>query len=259
MPLSTVLSNNNDAEAMMKVGSAANRLTSTIRPSILKPTIAPKPTNIPKVPQKFAANVNRSTSLPASTPKPTGISQRVNSFNSGKISEKVKELNLSAQSPSSSSSQKTTNKLNLNSEFKNKLSSIFSEGKPSHTTKKTTSTNKISPNNPEKKQLESLLGGGGSSSTSSTSTSQTQNKVFENNNPEIPQAPPLPSKTTSAIPPAPPLPTSKETLKPLSGASSLGELQAKPTEKKMISKTNSSPLQNNLMEELNKKLQSRKK
>lgn len=260
MPLSTVLSNNTKTEAMMRVGSTANRLTSTIRPTLSKPPIAPKPTNIPKLPQKFAAKINRSTSLPTSTQRPSGISQRVNSFSNGKISEKVKELNLSAQSPSSLNPTKTANKLNLNSEFKNKLSSIFAEGKPQMPAKKTNSVNKLSSNNPEKQKLESLLGGGSSSSSSTTSTGQTSNKVFENMNPEIPPAPPLPTpKTNSAIPPAPPLPTSKESLKPLAGASSIGELQTKPAEKKMISKTNSNPLQNNLMDELNKKLQSRKK
>lgn len=259
MPLSTVLNNNNEAQAMMKVGSTANRLASTLRPSFKKPPLPPKPTNIPKIGEKFAQKVNRSTSLPPSTPKPNGISERVSSFSSGKISKKIEELNLSAQSPSNLNPTKTANKLNLNSEFKNKLSSIFSDGKPQQATpKKIASVNKLSPNNPEKQKLESLFGGG-TSSSNTPSSEQTLNKVFENKASNIPPAPPLPSKTPSNIPPAPPLPTSKESLKPLSNASSIQNLQTKAPEKKMVSRTNSSPLQNNLMEELNQKLQSRKK
>lgn len=295
LPLSSAFADNTqEANAAMKVGGAVSKLGNTIKPTLIKPTIAPKPTNIPKIPDHITKRLNQSKTTTTHSPIKNGLNQKINFFNNvgistekpqGPITQKVNKLNLSAKLPNDngvnsstgSLKQQTTQpkteisrKLTLNSDFKNKLSSIFSEGNKNDNKlnpKQTNSPNKL--NTDSVKKLEGLIGGGNKNSSGSPEN------IFVNKDSSVPPAPPLPgfdNKTTSSgnIPPAPPLPDKKLTITTQTGSSS-GNLQnqlssklnsglnktEQNTVKKPLSKAPSSA-QESLMAELQSKLNSRK-
>lgn len=308
LPLSSAfVDNTQEANATMKVGSAVSKLGTTIKPTLLKPPIAPKPTNLPKVPAHITQKLNQNKGNTIQSPIKSGLNQKIDFFNNsgistekpqGPITQKVNKLNLSSKLPNTngvnssigslkqqSTEQKTgvSRKLSLDSGFKNKLSSIFSEGNQSDkklNPKQTNSPNKL--NSDSVNKLEGLLGGGNKNSSSSPEN------IFVNKDPSVPPAPPLPgfeNKTniSSNIPPAPPLPNQSQSIPPASPlpdkkltlttqiGSSSGNLQNQlssklnsglnktnqNTLKKPLSKSPSSA-QESLMAELQSKLNSRK-
>lgn len=270
LPITPILAQDGqDAKAMMKVGSTATKIGNTIKTGLLKPPIAPKPTNIPKASNvsKIVNNLNTKTNSPiVNTPK-GNVLQKVSAFNNnsphngkamGPISQKVAELNLTAKvqnnnpkinskngavnsaisnlnkTDPSYQKQSTSKKLNLNSEFKNKLNGILGNGNPMQSGNKKQNANKpgkLNANNEASQKLESIFGNGTTSNKQnlSSNSSSSSSQAFENADPNIPKAPPLPGSSNtltqtqnnsanipdapplpqSAIPPAPPLPDKK--------------------------------------------------
>lgn len=253
LPITPILAQDGqDAKAMMKVGSTATKITNTIKPGLVKPPIAPKPTNIPKIVNSLNTKPNSST---VSTPK-GNVSQKVIAFNNnsshngkaiGPISQKVAELNLTAKfqndtpkinskhgavnsaisslnkTDPSYQKQNSSKKLNLDSSFKDKLNGILDSGNPMQSGNKKQNTNKpgkLNTNNETNQKLESIFGNGNTSNKQnlSSSSSSSSSQAFENTDPGIPKAPPLPGSSntltqtqnnstgTSNIPDAPPLP-----------------------------------------------------
>lgn len=253
LPITPILAQDGqDAKAMMKVGSIATKITNTIKPGLVKPPIAPKPTNIPKIVNSLNTKPNSST---VSTPK-GNVSQKVTAFNNnsshngkamGPISQKVAELNLTAKvqndtpkinskhgavntaikslskTDPSYQKQNSSKKLNLDSSFKDKLNGILDSGNPMQSGNKKQNTNKpgkLNTNNETNQKLESIFGNGNTSNKQnlSSSSSSSSSQAFENTDPGIPKAPPLPGSSntltqtqnnstgTSNIPDAPPLP-----------------------------------------------------
>lgn len=253
LPITPILAQDGqDAKAMMKVGSTATKITNTIKPGLVKPPIAPKPTNIPKIVNSLNTKPNSST---VSTPK-GNVSQKVIAFNNnsshngkamGPISQKVAELNLTAKvqndtpkinskhgavnsaisslnkTDPSYQKQNSSKKLNLDSSFKDKLNGILDSGNPMQSGNKKQNTNKpgkLNTNNETNQKLESIFGNGNTSNKQnlSSSSSSSSSQTFENTDPGIPKAPPLPGSSntltqtqnnstgTSNIPDAPPLP-----------------------------------------------------
>lgn len=237
LPISSVFVDTaQEAEATMRVGSAVSKLGSTIRPTLLKPPIAPKPTNVPKIPNHIAQKLNQNKTPNQQPIVKNALSQKISFFNNpgistekpqGPITQKVNKLNLSAKLPNSNGVNSSTGslkeqspkpktevsrKLSLNSDFKSKLNSIFAEGNQSDkklNLKPTNTPNKL--NSDSVNKLEGLFGGGNKNSSGSPSN------VFVNTDPSVPPAPPLnlnsktPS-TNSAIPPAPPLPNQNQSI-----------------------------------------------
>ncbi len=326
LPITPILAQDGqDANAAMKVGNTAVKIGNTIKTGLLKPPIAPKPTNIPKatnVPKIVNSLNTKPNSSTVNTPK-GNVLQKVSAFNNnsphngkamGPISQRVAELNLTAKfqnnSPkinskhgavnsaisslnktdSSYQKQSTSKKLNLNSEFKNKLNVILGNGNPMQSGNKKQNANKpgkLNANNEASKKLESILGNGNSSSNKqnlSPNSSSSSSQAFENADPNIPKAPPLPGSSNtltqtqnnsanipdapplpqSAIPPAPPLPDKKPVTTTTSNG---GNLQNQLTSKleSGLNKTNNNTssrkplniggnsLQDQLIKELNKK------
>lgn len=253
LPITPILAQDGqDAKAMMKVGSIATKITNTIKPGLVKPPIAPKPTNIPKIVNSLNTKPNSST---VSTPK-GNVSQKVTAFNNnsshngkamGPISQKVAELNLTAKvqndtpkinskhgavnsaisslnkTDPSYQKQNSSKKLNLDSSFKDKLNGILDSGNPMQSGNKKQNTNKpgkLNTNNETNQKLESIFGNRNTSNKQnlSSSSSSSSSQAFENTDPGIPKAPPLPGSSntltqtqnnstgTSNIPDAPPLP-----------------------------------------------------
>lgn len=239
LPLSSAFADNTqEANAAMKVGGAVSKLGNTIRPTLLKPTIAPKPTNVPKIPDHITRKLNQNKTTTTQSPIKNGINQKISFFNNAGIStektqspitQKVNKLNLSAKLPNNNGVNSSTGslkqqptqqkpeisrKLSLNSDFKNKLSSIFSEGNTGNNKlnpKQTKSPNKL--NSDSVNKLEGLLGAGNKNSSGPSEN------IFVNKDPSVPPAPPLPgsdNKTalSGSIPPAPPLPNQSQTIPP---------------------------------------------
>ena len=328
LPITPILAQDGqDAKAMMKVGSTATKIGNTIKTGLLKPPIAPKPTNIPKATNvpKIVNSLNTKPNSPiVNTPK-GNVSQKVSAFNNnspsngkamGPISQKVAELNLTAKfqnnSPKINSKhgavnsaisslnktdpsyqkQSTSKKLNLNSEFKNKLNGILSNGNPMQSGNKKQNANKpgkLNANNEASQKLESIFGNGPTSNKQnlSSNSSSSSSQAFENADPNIPKAPPLPGSSNtltqtqnnntgtpnipdapplpqSAIPPAPPLPDKKPVTTTTSNG---GNLQNQLTSKldSGLNKTNNNTgskkplniggnsIQDQLIKELNEK------
>ena len=255
-----------------------------VKPPIApKPTNIPKATNVPKI----VNSLNTKTNSPiVNTPK-GNVYQKVSAFNNnsphngkamGPISQRVAELNLTAKvqnnSPkinskngavnsaisslnktdSSYQKQSTSKKLNLDSGFKNKLNIILGNGNPMQSGNKKQNANKpgkLNANNEASQKLESIFGNGNSSSNKqnlSLNSSSSSSQAFENADPNIPKAPPLPGSSNtltqtqnnsanipdapplpqSAIPPAPPLPDKKPvTTTTSNGGSSQNQLTSK--------------------------------
>lgn len=273
LPITPILAQDGqDANAAMKVGNTAVKIGNTIKTGLLKPPIAPKPTNIPKasnVPKIVNSLNTKPNSSTVNTPK-GNVSQKVSAFNNnsphngkamGPISQRVAELNLTAKvqndAPKVSSKngavnsaikslnktdpsyqkQSTSKKLNLNSEFKNKLNVILGSGNPMQSGNKKQNANKpgkLNANNEASQKLESIFGNGTTSNKQnlSSNSSSSSSQAFENADPNIPKAPPLPGSSNTltqtqnnssgthnipdapplpqgAIPPAPPLPDKK--------------------------------------------------
>ena len=236
-----------------------------VKPPIApKPTNIPKATNVSKI----VNNLNTKTNSPiVNTPK-GNVSQKVSAFNNnspsngkamGPISQRVAELNLTAKvqndghkinskhgavnsaisslnkTDPSYQKQSSSKKLNLDSGFKNKLNEILGNGNPMQSGNKKQNANKpgkLNANNEASQKLESIFGNGNSSSNKqnlSPNSSSSSSQAFENADPNIPKAPPLPGSSNtltqtqnnsanipdapplpqSAIPPAPPLPDKK--------------------------------------------------
>ena len=325
LPITPILAQDGqDAKAMIKVGSTATKIANTIKPGLVKPPIAPKPTNIPKatnVPKIVNSLNTKPNSSTVNTPK-GNVLQKVSAFNNnsphngkamGPISQKVAELNLTAKfqnnSPKINSKngavntaikslnktdpsyqkQSTSKKLNLNSEFKNKLNVILGNGNPMQSGNKKQNSNKpgkLNANNEASQKLESIFGNGTTSNKQnlSSNSSSSSSQAFENADPNIPKAPPLPGSSNtltqtqnnsanipdapplpqSAIPPAPPLPDKKPVTTTTSNG---GSLQNQLTSKldSGLNKTNSSTssrkplniggnsIQDQLIKELNEK------
>ena len=326
LPITPILAQDGqDANAAMKVGNTAVKIGNTIKTGLLKPPIAPKPTNIPKatnVPKIVNSLNTKPNSSTVNTPK-GNVLQKVSAFNNnsphngkamGPISQRVAELNLTAKfqnnSPkinskhgavnsaisslnktdSSYQKQSTSKKLNLNSEFKNKLNVILGNGNPMQSGNKKQNANKpgkLNANNEASKKLESILGNGNSSSNKqnlSPNSSSSSSQAFENADPNIPKAPPLPGSSNtltqtqnnsanipdapplpqSAIPPAPPLPDKKPvTTTTSNGGSSQNQLTSKldsglnktnnNTSSKKPLNTGGNSIQDQLIKELNEK------
>lgn len=328
LPITPILAECQDANAAMKVGNTAVKIGNTIKTGLLKPPIAPKPTNIPKATNvpKIVNSLNTKPNSPiVNTPK-GNVSQKISAFNNnspsngkamGPISQKVAELNLTAKvqndapkvsskngavnsaikslnkTDSSYQKQSTSKKLNLDSGFKNKLNEILGSGNPMQSGNKKQNTNKpskLNANNEASQKLESIFGNGNSSSNKqnlSLNSSSSSSQAFENADPNIPKAPPLPGSSNtltqtqnnssgthnipdapplpqSAIPPAPPLPDKKPVTTTTSNG---GSLQNQLTSKleSGLNKTNSSTssrkplniggnsIQDQLIKELNEK------
>ena len=269
-----------------------------VKPPIApKPTNIPKATNVPKIVNSLNTKPNSST---VNTPK-GNVLQKVSAFNNnsphngkamGPISQKVAELNLTAKfqnnSPKINSKngvvnsaikslnktdpsyqkQSSSKKLNLDSGFKNKLNEILGNGNPMQSGNKKQNANKpgkLNANNEASQKLESIFGNGNSSSNKqnlSLNSSSSSSQAFENSDPNIPKAPPLPGSSNtltqtqnnntgtpnipdapplpqSAIPPAPPLPDKKPvTTTTSNGGSSQNQLTSKL--ESGLNKTNSS-------------------
>lgn len=325
LPITPILAQDGqDAKAMMKVGSTATKIANTIKPGLVKPPIAPKPTNIPKatnVPKIVNSLNTKPNSSTVNTPK-GNVLQKVSAFNNnspsngkamGPISQRVAELNLTAKvqndapkvsskngavnnaikslnkTDSSYQKQSTSKKLNLNSEFKNKLNGILGSGNPMQSGNKKQNANKpgkLNANNEASQKLESIFGNGTTSNKQNLSSNSSSSSIqaFENADPNIPKAPPLPGSSNtltqtqnnsanipdapplpqSAIPPAPPLPDKKPVTTTTSNG---GSLQNQLTSKldSGLNKTNSSTssrkplntggnsIQDQLIKELNAK------
>lgn len=328
LPITPILAQDGqDAKAMMKVGSTATKIANTIKPGLVKPPIAPKPTNIPKatnVPKIVNSLNTKPNSSIVNTPK-GNVSQKISAFNNnspsngkamGPISQKVAELNLTAKvqnnnpkinskngavnsaisslnkTDPSYQKQSTSKKLNLDSEFKNKLNGILGSGNPMQSGNKKQNANKpgkLNANNEASQKLESIFGNGTTSNKQNLSlnSSSSSSQAFENADPNIPKAPPLPGSSNtltqtqnnssgthnipdapplpqSAIPPAPPLPDKKPVTTTTSNG---GSLQNQLTSKldSGLNKTNSSTssrkplniggnsIQDQLIKELNEK------
>lgn len=325
LPITPILAQDGqDANAAMKVGNTAVKIGNTIKTGLLKPPIAPKPTNIPKatnVPKIVNSLNTKPNSSTVNTPK-GNVSQKVSAFNNnsphngkamGPISQKVAELNLTAKfqnnSPKINSKngavnsaikslnktdpsyqkQSTSKKLNLNSEFKNKLNGILSNGNPMQSGNKKQNANKpgkLNANNEASQKLESIFGNGPTSNKQnlSSNSSSSSSQAFENADPNIPKAPPLPGSSNtltqtqnnsanipdapplpqSAIPPAPPLPDKKPvTTTTSNGVSSQNQLTSKldsglnktnnNTSSKKPLNTGGNSIQDQLIKELNEK------
>lgn len=268
LPISSVFVDTaQEAEATMRVGSAVSKLGNTIKPTLLKPPIAPKPTNVPKIPNHIAQKLNQNKNLNQSPIIKNGLSQKISFFNNagistekpqGPITQKVNKLNLSAKLPNSNGINSSTGslkeqntqpktqvsrKLSLNSEFTNKLNSIFSEGNQSDkklNPKPSNTPNKLNTDSVNK--LEGLFGGGNKNPSGSI------DNVFVSSDPSVPPAPPLNlnNKTTSQniIPPAPPLPNQNQSIPPAPPLSN-----KKPTT--VLTDSGSGNLQNQLTSKLN--------
>ena len=266
-----------------------------VKPPIApKPTNIPKATNVSKI----VNNLNTKTNSPiVNTPK-GNVSQKVSAFNNnspsngkamGPISQRVAELNLTAKvqndghkinskhgavnsaisslnkTDPSYQKQSSSKKLNLDSGFKNKLNVILGNGNPMQSGNKKQNANKpgkLNANNEASQKLESIFGNGNSSSNKqnlSPNSSSSSSQAFENADPNIPKAPPLPGSSNtltqtqnnsanipdapplpqSAIPPAPPLPDKKPvTTTTSNGGSSQNQLTSKL--ESGLNKTNSS-------------------
>lgn len=291
-----------------------------VKPPIApKPTNIPKATNVSKI----VNNLNTKTNSPiVNTPK-GNVSQKVSAFNNnspsngkamGPISQRVAELNLTAKvqndghkinskhgavnsaisslnkTDPSYQKQSSSKKLNLDSGFKNKLNVILGNGNPMQSGNKKQNANKpgkLNANNEASQKLESIFGNGNSSSNKqnlSPNSSSSSSQAFENADPNIPKAPPLPGSSNtltqtqnnsanipdapplpqSAIPPAPPLPDKKPVTTTTSNG---GNLQNQLTSKleSGLNKTNNNTsskkplntggnsLQDQLINELNAK------
>lgn len=328
LPITPILAQDGqDANAAMKVGNTAVKIGNTIKTGLLKPPIAPKPTNIPKatnVPKIVNSLNTKPNSSTVNTPK-GNVLQKVSAFNNnsphngkamGPISQRVAELNLTAKfqnnSPKINSKhgavnsaisslnktdpsyqkQSTSKKLNLNSEFKNKLNVILGNGNPMQSGNKKQNANKpgkLNANNEASQKLESIFGNGPTSNKQnlSSNSSSSSSQAFENADPNIPKAPPLPGSSNtltqtqnnntgtpnipdapplpqSAIPPAPPLPDKKPVTTTTSNG---GNLQNQLTSKldSGLNKTNNNTgskkplniggnsIQDQLIKELNEK------
>ena len=325
LPITPILAQDGqDAKAMIKVGSTATKIANTIKPGLVKPPIAPKPTNIPKatnVPKIVNSLNTKPNSSTVNTPK-GNVLQKVSAFNNnsphngkamGPISQRVAELNLTAKvqndAPKVSSKhgavnsaisslnktdpsyqkQSTSKKLNLNSEFKNKLNVILGNGNPMQSGNKKQNANKpgkLNANNEASQKLESIFGNGTTSNKQnlSSNSSSSSSQAFENADPNIPKAPPLPGSSNtltqtqnnsanipdapplpqSAIPPAPPLPDKKPvTTTTSNGVSSQNQLTSKldsglnktnnNTSSKKPLNTGGNSIQDQLIKELNEK------
>ena len=322
LPITPILAQDGqDANAAMKVGNTAVKIGNTIKTGLLKPPIAPKATNVPKIVNSLNTKPNSST---VNTPK-GNVLQKVSAFNNnsphngkamGPISQRVAELNLTAKfqnnSPKINSKhgavnsaisslnktdpsyqkQSTSKKLNLNSEFKNKLNVILGNGNPMQSGNKKQNANKpgkLNANNEASQKLESIFGNGPTSNKQnlSSNSSSSSSQAFENADPNIPKAPPLPGSSNtltqtqnnntgtpnipdapplpqSAIPPAPPLPDKKPVTTTTSNG---GNLQNQLTSKldSGLNKTNNNTgskkplniggnsIQDQLIKELNEK------
>lgn len=325
LPITPILAQDGqDANAAMKVGNTAVKIGNTIKTGLLKPPIAPKPTNIPKASNvpKIVNNLNTKTnSSTVNTPK-GNVLQKVSAFNNnsphngkamGPISQRVAELNLTAKvqndAPKVSSKhgavnsaisslnktdpsyqkQSSSKKLNLDSGFKNKLNVILGNGNPMQSGNKKQNTNKpskLNANNEASQKLESIFGNGPTSNKQnlSSNSSSSSSQAFENADPNIPKAPPLPGSSNtltqtqnnsanipdapplpqSAIPPAPPLPDKKPvTTTTSNGVSSQNQLTSKldsglnktnnNTSSKKPLNTGGNSIQDQLIKELNEK------
>lgn len=328
LPIIPILSECQDANAAMKVGNTAVKIGNTIKTGLLKPPIAPKPTNIPKatnVPKIVNSLNTKTNSSTVNTPK-GNVLQKVSAFNNnsphngkamGPISQRVAELNLTAKvqnnSPkinskngavnsaisslnktdSSYQKQSTSKKLNLDSGFKNKLNIILGNGNPMQSGNKKQNANKpgkLNANNEASQKLESIFGNGNSSSNKqnlSLNSSSSSSQAFENADPNIPKAPPLPGSSNTltqtqnnntgtpnipdspplpqgAIPPAPPLPDKKPVTTTTSNGGSLqNQLTSKldsglnktnnNTSSKKPLNTGGNSIQDQLIKELNEK------
>lgn len=313
-----------DAKAMMKVGSTATKIANTIKPGLVKPPIAPKPTNIPKATNvpKIVNSLNTKPNSPiVNTPK-GNVSQKVSAFNNnsphngkamGPISQRVAELNLTAKfqnnSPKINSKngavnsaisnlnktdpsyqkQSSSKKLNLDSGFKNKLNVILGNGNPMQSGNKKQNANKpgkLNANNEASQKLESIFGNGPTSNKQnlSSNSSSSSSQAFENADPNIPKAPPLPGSSNtltqtqnnsanipdapplpqSAIPPAPPLPDKKPVTTTTSNGGNLQNQLTSKLESGLIKTNNNTSskkplntggnsLQDQLINELNAK------
>lgn len=325
LPITPILAQDGqDAKAMMKVGSTATKIANTIKPGLVKPPIAPKPTNIPKASNvsKIVNSLNtKPNSSTVNTPK-GNVLQKVSAFNNnsphngkamGPISQKVAELNLTAKfqnnSPKINSKngavnsaisslnktdpsyqkQSSSKKLNLDSGFKNKLNVILGNGNPMQSGNKKQNANKpgkLNANNEASQKLESIFGNGPTSNKQnlSSNSSSSSSQAFENADPNIPKAPPLPGSSNtltqtqnnsanipdapplpqSAIPPAPPLPDKKPVTTTTSNGGNLQNQLTSKLESGLIKTNNNTSskkplntggnsLQDQLINELNAK------
>ena len=212
-------------------------------------------------------------------------SPKINSKN-GAVNTAIKSLNKTDPSYQKQSSSK---KLNLDSGFKNKLNVILGNGNPMQSGNKKQNANKpgkLNANNEASQKLESIFGNGTTSNKQnlSSNSSSSSSQAFENADPNIPKAPPLPGSSNTltqtqnnsanipdapplpqgAIPPAPPLPDKKPVTTTTSNG---GNLQNQLTSKleSGLNKTNNNTgskkplnttgnsLQDQLIKELNAK------
>ncbi len=285
IPISSVLVQNNEANAALKVTTNAFKGVKNKAP-LVKPLVPPKP----KFPSTNMINKNggsfntingniNTQNLNPGLSKPSFVGDKYN-INSNNISKKVSELNIGAGSPGqiklnlkNFSQGKTpvdeqkisasiSKKLSINSAFKNKLNSILNAGpspikpKPSNN-----SVGKLNIDNTTAQKLGGVFGS--NSQISENKLQPTTIPTSSNNiNNNIPPAPPLPTGKAPIIPDAPPLPTNKpQANHKLTNTNSSNKLSHKESfERPGIKpqKPNNSQGFDNVLNELQSKLSKRK-
>lgn len=261
IPVSSVLIQDREASATFKVTANAFKGVSSKSP-LVKPIVPPKPklpSNINMINKNSGSFFNTNTTTNNQNIQKPNFAGNRHTISSGSVSQKVAELNLNAGTPGQiklnlkNFSQKgsstltpnqklslpTSNRLNLNSDFKTKLNSLLGNGStPTTTPKPSNNVGKLNMNNAATQKLEGIFGGNTQTSgikTQPTTVPTSQNSLVQNNQ-NIPPAPPLPTGNAPIIPDAPPLPTGKAPVIPDAPPLPTGKPQVSHT---LTNKTNS--------------------